>query len=214
MKRGLFILGVSVSIVLLAGCTTTTRELDDSEKIGFRQSGTVSEEEMKDAVVNTMNKLLANKLFLNFQKEYVEKNKRLPIIMVTTPKNDTGDPELNMAFVEDIITEELMNSGLAKVTLAMGADRVASVAGSRALEDDDNFDQKTVAKKGALKAASLILRSKVTQNDTRAGNGGFDADSVTARLFTIDLIDVEEGTSVGRFTTRLRFVKEHKTFGF
>ncbi len=214
MKCRLFILGVSLSIALLAGCTTTTRDVDDSERIGFKQEGSVSEEEMHDTVVNTMKKLLSSQKFLQYQREYVNKNKRLPIIKMTRTKNDTGDPALNMAFVEDIMTEELMNSNLADVTLAEGTDRVASVAGSRALEDDENFDQNTVAKKGTLQAASLILRSKVTQNDTRAGDGGFDADSVTARLFTIDLIDIETGRTIGRFTTRLRFVKEHKTFGW
>ncbi|MEI3039019.1 MAG: hypothetical protein V8T90_08105 [Victivallales bacterium] len=213
-----FILGTAVSAMLLAGCGTTTTIMDPStEKTGFRQAGSISDEELREVAVKTTKKVLVNRKFLAFLKKYKKERKdenAIPVLKLNTTRNDTDDPDLNVALLTDTINEELINSGLVDVTLAEGADKTAAIAKSRDLEDDENFDQKTIAKRGTLIAASLLMRPKIVSNEVRGGNGGAKADKAVSRFFVIDLIDINTGLTMGRFTEQLLFKQEHRGIGW
>ena len=87
--------------------------------------------------------------------------------------------------------------------------RTAAIAASRSLEDDDNFDQKTVAKRGTLQAARLVLRPRVISN--RVTDGGTRA---VTRTFTMEMADIQTGLIMWKFTRQLGFMKERGAVGW
>ena len=93
--------------------------------------------------------------------------------------------------------------------MAEGAGRTQAIAASRDLEYDENFDQSTVAKRGTLQAARLVLRPKVTSNSVR--DGGTQA---VTRTFVLEMADVETGLVMWRFTKQLAFMKKKSSVGW
>ena len=77
------------------------------------------------------------------------------------------------------------------------------------LEDDDNFDQKTVAKRGTLQAARIVLRPKVISNLVQ--DGGRKA---VTRTFVMEMADIKTGLIMWKYTKQLGFMKEKGTFGW
>ena len=108
-----------------------------------------------------------------------------------------------------MLFEELLNAGKVDVTMAEGAGRTQAIAASRDLEYDENFDQSTVAKRGTLQAARLVLRPKVTSNSVRDGN----TQAVT-RTFVLEMADVETGLVMWKFTKQLAFMKKKSSVGW
>ena len=108
-----------------------------------------------------------------------------------------------------LLSEALLNSGIVDVTIAEGADLQTAIAASRDLEYDENFDQSTVAKRGTLQAARLVLRPKVTSNSVR--DGGTQA---VTRTFVLEMADVETGLVMWRFTKQLAFMKKKSSVGW
>ncbi len=204
---------ISLTALLLAGCSTTTTIFDPSAtKTGVRQEGTVSSEEYREVTAAAVESAMTNVKFTTFLKKYkTEKNDvdAIPVVKLDRVVNDTDDPDLNVDEITSMLNEALLNAGKVDVTLAEGADKTRAVAASRDLENDDNFDQNTVAKRGTLQAARLILRPKVISN-TVTDNGK----RVVVRTFIMDMIDVKTGLVMWRFSKQLGFIKEKGTFGW
>ena len=108
-----------------------------------------------------------------------------------------------------MLFEELLNSGKVDVTMAEGAGRTQAIAASRDLEYDENFDQSTVAKRGTLQAARLVLRPKVTSNSVR-DNGK----QAVTRTFVLEMADVQTGLVMWKFTKQLAFMKKKSSVGW
>ena len=109
----------------------------------------------------------------------------------------------------ELLNTELINAGIVDVTMAEGVGRSNAVAASRDLEDDENFDQKTVAKRGTLKAARLVLRPKIITNTTTDGRK-----RIVVRTFVMDMGDIHSGTIMWKFNKQLGFVKEKAVIGW
>ena len=150
--------------------------------------------------------------FSAFLRKYKkEKNDpdAIPILKLDQVVNDTYDPDLKVSEMMDILNEELLNTGLVDVILAEGAGRTQAIAASRDLEDDENFDQQTVVKRGTLQAARLVLRPKVIANEVRDGRR-----KAVTRTFVMELADLRTGLVMWKFTKQLGFIKEQRIVGW
>ena len=133
----------------------------------------------------------------------------IPVLKLDRVINDTDDPDLNVGELTDMLNEALLNAGKVDVTMAEGVGRSKAIAASRNLEDDDNFDQKTVVQRGTLQAARIVLRPKVISNTVN--DGGRKA---VVRTFVMDMADIKTGLIMWKFTKQLGFIKEKGTFGW
>ena len=206
MNKLFLAIGTSAALMLLTGCAATTTIIDpDNTNTNVRQKGSVSAEEMIQAARFATRNAMTNAKFINFLKKYKKEMNdpdAIPVLKLAQTINDTDDPDLNKGMITDIINEELLNAGKVDVTLAEGSDRTETIANSRKLEDDENFNQKTVAKRGTLQAARLVLRPKVISNLTDDGST-----KVNTTSFTMDMADIHTGLTMWKYTKRLGFQK-------
>ena len=191
------------AIVLFCGCGTTTTIYDPSSSTtNIRQEGSVSSEEMRQVAIAAVNGAMTNVKFTTFLRKYKkEKNDidAIPVLKLDRVINDTDDPDLNVGELTDMLNEALLNAGKVDVTMAEGVGRSKAIAASRNLEDDDNFDQKTVVQRGTLQAARIVLRPKVISNTVN--DGGRKA---VVRTFVMDMADIKTGLIMWKFTKQLR----------
>lgn len=211
--KGKVIFGAAAFMMLLSGCGTTTTVYDPSAmKTGIRQEGVVSSEEFREVAIAAVRGAVTSGKFSAFLRKYKkEKNDpdAIPILKLDQVVNDTYDPDLKVSEMMDILNEELLNTGLVDVILAEGSGRTQAIAASRDLEDDENFDQQTVVKRGTLQAARLLLRPKVTSNEVRDGRR-----KAVTRTFVMELVDLRTGLAMWKFTKQLGFIKEQRIVGW
>lgn len=206
------VIAMAVS-VMLTGCGTTTEIYDPArEKTGYRQEGHVSSEEMREIARNAINNFKVNPRVKRFFREYRKEMKNqeaVPILKLNKTVNETDDPDLNVNEMTDMISMELINSALVDVTMAEGYGLTKSIGKSRDQEDDDNFDQKTVAQRGTLQAARLLMRPKIMSNTTRDGRH-----KGIVRTFTADVADIKTGMIIWRYSKQLAFKKNKGVVGW
>ncbi len=213
MKKSLFMSVAAAAVFMLAGCAEDTLLLDPSrDKTGIRDNNTVSAEEMREVAVAAVNNLLNSYVFKSFLERYraeAGKGDPRPILKLDRCINSTSDPDLNTDLITDLLNTELLNSGRVRITMAEGQGRSKAIAQSRALEDDDNFNQSTVAKRGTLLAARLILRPKVDSNVTHSGRK-----RVEVRTFVLEMADIHTGMVEWKFVKQLGFMKKKAVVGW
>ena len=212
MKRVCLLAGIAAA-GLLAGCSTKTTIYDPGrETTGVRSERNVSSEEFREVARAAVNSAMTNPKFTAFLQRYkVEMNDEyaIPVLKLDRVINDTDDPSLNVSEMTDILNECLINAGKVDMTMAEGAERTASIGASRDIAYDDNFDQSTVAQKGTLQAARLVLRPKVISNLTQDGDR-----RVVVRTFVMEMADIKTGLIMWKFTKQLGFMREKGTFGW
>ena len=215
MNTRFLTLAVSAAAALvLAACESNNTVIYDpaTTKTGLRQVGNVSSEEMREVTIAAVQGAMTNAKFISFLKKYqkeMDDPDAIPVLKLDRTINDTDDPDLNTSEITDMLFEELLNSGKVDVTMAEGAGRTQAIAASRDLEYDENFDQSTVAKRGTLQAARLVLRPKVTSNSVR-DNGT----SAITRTFVLEMADVQTGLVMWKFTKQLAFMKKKSSVGW
>ena len=214
MKLQILTVGISTTAMLfLAACGTTTTIYDPaSTQTNIRQGGNVSSEEMRQVTRAAVQGAMTNAKFQAFLRKYKKEMNdpdAIPVLKLDKTINDTDDPDLNVSEITDMLNEELINAGKVDVTMAEGTGRTQAIANSRKLEDDDNFDQKTVAKRGTLQAARLVLRPKVISNTVRDGSK-----TAVVRTFVMDMEDINTGLVMWKFSKQLGFMKERGTVGW
>lgn len=214
MKLQILTVGISTTAMLfLAACGTTTTIYDPaSTQTNIRQEGNVSSEEMRQVTRAAVQGAMTNAKFQAFLRKYKKEMNdpdAIPVLKLDKTINDTDDPDLNVSEITDMLNEELINAGKVDVTMAEGTGRTQAIANSRKLEDDDNFDQKTVAKRGTLQAARLVLRPKVISNTVRDGSK-----TAVVRTFVMDMADINTGLVMWKFSKQLGFMKERGTVGW
>ena len=199
---------------VLAACSSEKTVIYDpaTTKTGLRQTRNVSSEEMREVTIAAVQGAMTNPKFTSFLKKYQQEkgdSDAIPVLKLDKTINDTDDPDLNTSEITDMLFEELLNSGKVDVTMAEGAGRTQAIVASRDLEYDENFDQSTVAQRGTLQAARLVLRPKVTSNTVRDGN----TQAVT-RTFVLEMADVQTGLVMWKFTKQLAFMKKKSSVGW
>lgn len=202
-----------LSILVLAGCTTTTQIYDpNTTYTGIRNSHTISSEEMKIVAQEAVQNAMSSPRFISFLQQYKAEagsEYARPVLKLAAVINDTSDPDLNVDEMTDVLNTELLNAGYVDVSMAEGTGRAAEIAGSRDLQYDDNFDQSTVAQAGTLQAARLVMRPKVISNVTQSG-GTRDV----VRTFVIEMADIKTGLVMWKFNRQLGFVKTRSAVGY
>ena len=215
MNARFLVLGLSAAAAMfLAACESNNTVIYDpsTTKTGLRQVGNVSSEEMREVTLAAVQGAMTNPKFTSFLKKYRQEmgdDDAIPVLKLDKTINDTDDPDLNTSEITDMLFEELLNSGKVDVTMAEGAGRTQAIAASRDLEYDENFDQSTVAKRGTLQAARLVLRPKVTSKSVR--DGGTQA---VTRTFVLEMADVQTGLVMWKFTKQLAFMKKKSSVGW
>lgn len=199
---------------LLWGCQSTKTTIYDpaTTEIGIREMGNFSSEEFRIVTRAAVNEAMSNVKFNNFLKQYKkEKNDidAIPVLKLDRVINDTDDPDLNVDEITDMLNEALLNAGKVDVTMAEGTGKSNAIADSRNLQQDANFDQSTVAQRGTLQAARLVLRPKVISNVVREGDK-----KAVVRTFVMEMADIKTGLLMWKFTKQLGFVKEKTMFGW
>ena len=199
---------------VLAACESEKTVIYDpaTTKTGIRQNHNVSSEEMREVTLAAVQGAMTNPNFTSFLRKYKAEMgdpDAMPVLKLDKAINDTDDPDLNTSEITDMLFEELLNAGKVNITMAEGAGRTQAIAASRDLEYDENFDQSTVAKRGTLQAARLVLRPKVTSNSVR--DGGTQA---VTRTFVLEMADVQTGLVMWRFTKQLAFMKKRSSVGW
>ncbi len=214
MKSKLLFLGASVSAMLLAGCGTQTKIYDPATTtLNIRQDGHVSSEEMRQIAADAAKGALSNAKFKTFLKKYRAEMKdedAIPVLKLDWALNYTDDPDLNTDEITDLLNTELLNSGIVDVSMAEGAGKSESIADSRNLKNDANFDQTTVAKKGTLQAARVVLRPKVMSNTTVDDDGK----RAVVRTFVLEMADIKTGLLMWKYTKQLGYTKSKGLFGW
>ena len=199
---------------VLAACESEQTVIYDpaTTKTGIRQNHNVSSEEMREVTIAAVQGAMTNPNFTSFLRKYraeMGDPDAVPVLKLDKTINDTDDPDLNTSEITDMLFEELLNAGKVSITMAEGAGRTQAIAASRDLEYDENFDQSTVAKRGTLQAARLVLRPKVTSNTVRDGN----TQAVT-RTFVLEMADVQTGLVMWKFTKQLAYMKKKSSVGW
>lgn len=204
----------SAAAFVLAACSSEKTVIYDpaTTKTGLRQTRNVSSEEMREVTLAAVQGAMTNPSFTSFLRKYkgeMGDPDAMPVLKLDKTINDTDDPDLNTSEITDMLFEELLNAGKVSITMAEGAGRTQAIAASRDLEYDENFDQSTVAKRGTLQAARLVLRPKVTSNTVRDGN----TQAVT-RTFVLEMADVQTGLVMWKFSKQLAFMKKKSSVGW
>jgi len=215
MKISFLAIGISAAAAfLLTACGGNNTVIYDpsTTKTGLRQVGAVSSEEMREVTIAAVQGAMTNAKFISFLKKYQTEMgdpDAIPVLKLDKTINDTDDPDLNTSEITDMLFEELLNAGKVDVTMAEGAGRTQAIAASRDLEYDENFDQSTVAKRGTLQAARLVLRPKVTSNSVR-DNGK----QAVTRTFVLEMADIQTGLVMWKFSKQLAFMKKKSSVGW
>ncbi len=213
MKKEFLFTGVLAAALATTGCGTTTTIYDPATtKHSIRQEQHVSSEEFREIAIASIQSAMSNAKFTTFLRKYRQEMNdpdAIPVLKLDRVVNDTDDPDLNVTEMTDMLNEALLNAGKVDVTMAEGVGRSSAIAASRDLEYDENFDQSTVAQRGTLQAARLVLRPKVISNTT--SDSGRRA---VVRTFVMEMADVKTGLLMWKYTKQLGFMKEKGTFGW
>jgi len=196
-------------LLLATGCASTQIYDPTVDRTGLRNSYTISHEELRQVALEAANQVLIAPRFIEYVEKFKAENGRRPTLKLTDTVNETNDPDLNVAVINDVLQEVLFNSSLIDVTLAEGTGRTQSIGNSRLVEFDDNFDKSTVAKKGRLVAANIVMRPKVVSNEVRDGRM-----KAVDRFFVIDIADIDRGGVVFKYSRPLGFVKTRGAVGW
>lgn len=209
-KIKLFTVAAAFGGILLAtGCASTQIYDPTVENTNIRNPNTISHEELRKVAREAAKQVLIAPRFVEYVEKFRAENGRRPTLKLTSTLNETNDPDLNVAVINDTIQEVLFNSNLIDVTLAEGTGRTQSISDSRLIEDDDNFDKSTVAKKGRLIAANIVMRPKVVSNEVRDGRS-----MAVERFFVIDIADIDRGGAVFKYSKPLGFIKTRGVVGW
>lgn len=215
MKSKFFIVAMCVSLMaVLTGCggTMIYEPGGPGADGGVRDPKHISAEEWRKVAQSAIQEVKSNPRFIEYLKEFKKKypERKRPIMKLDETANRTSDPDLDTTTLTGYLQTELINSGLVDVTMVEGKEvRSAAGDGSRNLEFDDNFDQTTVAKRGTLKAANLVLTPVIREDVARDGRK-----KDVSRTFIINLVDVDSGTVIWKYAKTLAFLKTRPYIGW
>ena len=210
MTKTLSAIAAFAGLFLATGCASTRIYDPAVDRTNIRDTRRISQEEMREvARAAVRNALVAPKLARYVEKFRADNGGRNPVLKLDRTVNDTNDPDLNTAVISDTLFEELLNSDKVEVSMVEGAGRTQAIANSRDIQFDDNFNQNTVAKKGTLIAANLIMRPKIVSQETRDGRA-----RNIERFFVMDMAEIANGLVMWKYSKSLGFVTTRGAVGW
>lgn len=197
-------------LLLATGCASTQIYDPTTERTNIRDTGRISQEEMREvARAAVRNALVAPKFARYVEKFRADHGGRNPVLKLDRTINDTNDPDLNTSVISDTLFQELLNSDKVEVTMAEGQGRSQSIGDSRLVNLDDNFDKKTTAKTGTLIAANLVMRPKIVSQETRDGRA-----RNIERFFVMDMAEIDGGLIMWKYSKQLGFKTTRGSVGW
>ena len=197
-------------ILLTTGCASTQIYDPTMDRTNIRDTRRISQEEMREVARAAVRNALVAPKFARYVEQFrADNGGRNPVLKLDRTINDTNDPDLNTSVISDTLFEELLNSDKVEVTMAEGQGRTQAIGNSRDIQFDDNFNQKTVAKKGTLVAANLVMRPKIVSQETRDGRA-----RNIERFFVMDMAEIENGLIMWKYSKPLGFVTTRGAVGW
>ncbi|ARR01333.1 penicillin-binding protein activator LpoB [Campylobacter porcelli] len=184
--RKFALISVVVATLLLSGCTKQPFYTDNSGKINQGDTITLglSNEDFELAAESMINSLLSDPAFVN-QKPGVRK-----VVAMGRIVNDTA-LRLDTEKLTRKITQAMRRSGKFILTSAVASGGALDSMSEdvRGLRDNDEFNQKTIAKKGTLVSPDFSLFGKIRQDNIKLSNGKIKVEY----LFLLGLTDLNSG---------------------
>ncbi len=199
--------GLLALAAALSGCGSSTVIIDENSNedrvISIDQIGP---KEWADAAAAGTRSLLGSNVLVEYRAGH--DNVR-PRVMVSTVRNKTRQ-HIDVQLLTDRITEEILGSGQASLTSAMGADYTVDSANksSRDLENDRDFDQSTVMKRGTLRSANVSLSGAVIEQQVRDGRR-----REASFFFSMVLTDLSTGEVLWKYNKEIVKQKTESFFG-
>lgn len=178
--------------LLLSACASAPSYVVDETKNGKNQpvSLGIDDIDLQNAARDMINSMLASPVFATSNP-----NER-HVLVISRIINDTMQH-----FDTDILIKKiriaLLNSGKVYVTTAIGANGAEDKMSKdiRSLRDDDEFNQKTITKKGTLISANRSLSGKIIQRNTRI-KGTFSDSQRVDYYFQLTVTNLDNGLAI------------------
>ena len=185
MKKTLLI-SAALAAFLFTGCVQQPTYTDNSGKVNQGDTAPMglSSEEFELAAETMINSLLSDPAFAN-QKAGVRK-----VVSIGRVKNDTA-LRLDTEKLTRKITQAMRKSGKFVLTSAVASGGALDSMSEdvRELRDNDEFNQKTIAKKGTLVSPDYSLFGKIRQDNIKLSNGKTKVEY----FFLLGLTDLTSG---------------------
>lgn len=185
MKKTLLI-SATLAAFLFTGCNQQPTYTDNSGKVNQGDTATMglSSEDFELAAETMINSLLSDPAFAN-QKAGVRK-----VVSIGRVKNDTA-LRLDTEKLTRKITQAMRKSGKFVLTSAVASGGALDSMSEdvRELRDNDEFNQKTIAKKGTLASPDYSLFGKIRQDNIKLSNGKTKVEY----FFLLGLTDLTSG---------------------
>jgi len=175
MKKKLAVLSISASIMIFTGCATSSSQvhyLNHEKGVTQTTSLGLEYEDFERASMKLVQSMLKSPYLNRMYKIKMKKEGKPLILMISDFTNDTTQ-RIDIDQLVKKIRIALLNSGKFIVTTAVragGAEDRATYE-LRKLRKDDEFNQKTIAKKGTIVAPDLSLSGKIIQRVSKLPNG-------------------------------------------
>lgn len=213
MKSSVVLFAAALSGLIVAGCASTEIYDDpENQQDDIRSEWKYSSAEMRKAAQKALTKLLDDDDFNEFVEEYKKThNGKRPFIKIAPVRNETDDPDLaaGVSELNSFIENQMRLSKKVRISRYEGVNRIAAIGASRDNEDDDNFKQETVAKRGTIEAAVLVMRPHLTSNNVSNGRK-----KRITRTFIIDVARIDNGEAIFTCTEQLGFSKTRGVVGW
>ncbi len=170
----------ALSLVLLSGCADKVSRIDVHNDKGDQVIGLDYRDFQEAASKATQSMLRSPSLTKPGGGRY--------ILAISDIKNDTMQ-HIDTDQLIKKIRIELLNSGKVYTTTAVGTSQDKMNKDARALREDDEFRNSSVAKKGTLVAPDMSLSGKILQRNINMGDGKVQVEY----YFMLTLTDLSNG---------------------
>ncbi|MEO1924207.1 MAG: penicillin-binding protein activator LpoB [Nautiliaceae bacterium] len=176
MKKNLIAISIGVSIALFSGCASSSssqvRYINSQQGVSKPATLALEYEDFEKAAIKLVKSMLKSP-YLNRMYEVKMKKEGKPLVLMISDFTNDTTQRIDIDQLVKKIRIALLNSGKFIVTTAVragGAEDKATYE-LRKLRKDDEFNQKTIAKKGTIIAPDLSLSGKIIQRVTPLPNG-------------------------------------------
>ena len=213
MRSSAILFVAALTGAIITGCASTEIYDDpENQPDDIRNAYHYSSAEMRKAAQKALTKLLDDDDFNEFIEEYKRThNGKRPFLKIAPVRNETNDPDLTAAVSElnSFLENQMRLSKKVRISRYEGVSRIAAIGASRDNEDDDNFKQETVAKRGTVEAAVLVMRPHLTSNTVSNGSR-----RRITRTFIIDVARIDNGEGIFTCTEQLGFAQKRGVVGW
>jgi len=201
MKNIFFILIASFLVILITGCGSSRTVQRTSSDTTVDLSGRWNDTDSR----LTAKKMVDGLLEARWVSNYVKENKKKPIVIVGTIKNNSSEHIQTKVFSKDI-ERELINSG--EVRFVASSEERSEIREERS-EQQQYSSMETAKRLANETGADFMLKGVIsTQNDS------FDGQAVKFYQVDLELINLETNEKVWLDSKKIKKLVEQAGYGF